>query len=96
MAFEGALGAKGRDRLLFGETHGCAFVTCSEDDVASLLAIAEGHGCPGKRVGVVGGDSLVITDEDGAVLDVPVSELRGAWTGGLVRAVGLTELPKRP
>ena len=54
------------------------------------------QGTPLQRVGVVGGDSLVITDEDGAVLDVPVSELRGAWTGGLVSAVGLTELPKRP
>ncbi len=96
VAFEGSLGAEGRERLLFGETHGCAFVTCSEDDVASLLAIAEGHGCPAKRVGAVGGDALVVTDEDGALLDVPVSSLRGAWTEGLVSAVGLAELPQRP
>ncbi|MCO4774110.1 MAG: phosphoribosylformylglycinamidine synthase II, partial [Deltaproteobacteria bacterium] len=89
-------GNENRERLLFGETHGCAFVTAEEDQVVALLALAAEHGCPAHRVGTVGGDSLVVTDEACAILDVPVADLRAAWEGGLVDAVGLDPLSPRP
>jgi len=88
--------AGARERFLFGETHGCAFVTVSADDLPALLALAAEHGCAAQNVGAVGGDALVVTDAGGASLDVAVSDLRSAWEGGLTAAVGLDAAPPRP
>ena len=74
-----------RERFLFGETHGCAWVTVASEDTDALLALAGEHDCAAKLAGTVGGDDLVITDSAGAVLEVSVSELRNAWQGGADR-----------
>jgi len=96
VALEGLGSAESRERFLFGETHGCAWVCVSNDSVGALRKLAQTHGCSARVVGTVGGDSLLVTDEAGAVLDVPVGRLRAAWEGGLVEAVGLSALPQRP
>ena len=86
-----------RERWLFGETHGCAWVAVADEHVEGLAAIARRHGCGFSDVGRVGGLDLRVTDADGAVvLDAPVSTLRFAWEGGMVAAVGLTPAPPRP
>ncbi len=86
-----------RERWLFGETHGCAWVEVADEHLAELAGIAGRHGCAMTELGRVGGTDLRVTDQDGAVvLDAPVSALRDAWEGGLVSAVGLTPAPPRP
>ena len=96
VALEGLGDPASRERFLFGETHGCAWVCVPPDSTDALRELAGKHGCSAKIVGTVGGDSLLVTDEAGPVLDVPVARLRAAWEGGLVQAVGLPEIPQRP
>jgi phosphoribosylformylglycinamidine synthase II len=88
--------AADRERFLFGETHGCAWVTVAAEEVGALASLAAAHGCAFTLAGTVGGDQLVVTDRHGPVLDVPVDSLRRAWEGGLIEAVGLPPLPARP
>ena len=86
-----------RERWLFGETHGCAWIAVPEDEVAAMTAMSATHGCPVQDLGRVGGADLRITDQRGAVvLDTPVASIRAAWEGGLTEAVGLSAIPARP
>ncbi len=86
-----------RERWLYGETHGCAWVAVPPERGAELAEIAATNGCPMQDLGEVGGDRLVVTDAAGAVvIDAPVAELREAWSGGLVAAVGLSPVAPRP
>jgi phosphoribosylformylglycinamidine synthase subunit PurL len=60
---------------LFAETPGRVVVAVKPSDVAALDALADTHGVPFHKVGVTGGDALVINDAT-----IPLTELRTAFT----------------
>ena len=57
---------------LFSESAGRVVVTVTDDKLPSLEAACTRHSVPITKIGVTGGDSLVITDR----FEIPVSELR--------------------
>jgi phosphoribosylformylglycinamidine synthase len=69
---------------LFAESAGRAVVTVPADRLADLERLASQHGVPIARIGTTGGDALSV---DGA-FDVPLAELRDAWTATLPAALG--------
>lgn len=70
---------------LFSESAARAIVTVPADRVDAARALAERHGVPVAEVGTTGGDALVV---EGA-FDVPLEELRAAWTATLPTALGV-------
>ncbi|WP_435201981.1 phosphoribosylformylglycinamidine synthase subunit PurL [Janibacter sp. GS2] len=79
-----------RDRVdvftaLFSESTARALVTVrSEADLATLVSVAETHGVPLARLGVIDGSSLKVKD----AFDVPLEEMRSAHTGTMHRYFG--------
>jgi phosphoribosylformylglycinamidine synthase len=87
---------------LFGESPSRLVVTCEAGHAPALELLARQHGLPVERIGIVGGDALVIestgagpmgaSEERGSriadALDVPLTALRHAWDHGLARALG--------
>ncbi len=69
---------------LFSESTARAVVVVSPSDEAALVALAESRGVPVARLGVVGGDALVVDGQ----LSVGVDELRTAWAGTLPALFG--------
>ncbi len=69
---------------LFSESTARVVVTVPDGDADRLVALAEEHGVPIAALGLTGGDALVV---DGA-FDVPLDELRAAWTATLPGALG--------
>jgi phosphoribosylformylglycinamidine synthase len=90
---------------LFGESPSRAVVTCAPGDADTLVALARRHGLPIERIGVVGGDRLVVelagagatggAEERGESIadpiDVAVADLARVHEAGLPRALGLAE-----
>jgi phosphoribosylformylglycinamidine synthase len=72
-----------RDATLFGETQSRIVVAVPPDRREQLIAIAQGMMVPLVYVGRAGGDRLRL----GSV-DLPLTELRDAYEGGLERALG--------
>jgi phosphoribosylformylglycinamidine synthase len=70
------LGATPDERFvaLFSESVARAIVTVTPANESAVVALAERHGVPVQRLGVVGGSSLEVTDGFSVSLD----ELRGA------------------
>jgi phosphoribosylformylglycinamidine synthase len=66
------------DVLLFSETPSRAVVTT--DDELRIAELARRHGVPWARIGVVGGDRLVLGSGGQTLVDLAVSELHEAWT----------------
>jgi phosphoribosylformylglycinamidine synthase len=64
---------------LFSETASRAVVTCNEDDLDAVLAVAERRGLPADVLGVVGGDSLNV----GIHLDLPSATLAERFESAL-------------
>ena len=64
---------------LYGEGGGQAVVTAGPGSLSGLQALAEETGVPLRRIGTVGGSTL---------LDVPVDELRAAYEGTLPGRLG--------
>jgi len=69
---------------LFAESAGRAVVAVAPEDEERLLALAEEHGVPASSLGTTGGDALRVA----GVLDVPLEELRRAWSATLPAAFG--------
>lgn len=69
---------------LFSESAARAIVTVPADRAAEIVGSAEAHGVPVADIGTTGGDALVV---EGA-FDVPLAELRAAWTATLPAALG--------
>jgi phosphoribosylformylglycinamidine synthase subunit PurL len=89
--------AVSRELYLFGETHGCAWVTVDGPSLPDLLALSQELGCMARHAGKVGGDRIRITDAHQLpVLDLPVAALRESWSTGFCDAVGLPRSPERP
>jgi phosphoribosylformylglycinamidine synthase len=73
---------------LFSESAGRVLVTCAASDVEALQALAGRHGVAVTRLGTTGGDALVVSLGDDGALDVPLAEVRAAWSATLPAALG--------
>jgi phosphoribosylformylglycinamidine synthase len=69
---------------LFAESAARAIVTVPTDRLAELEELADRHGVPAQRIGTTGGDALTVEGS----FDVPLTELRDAWTSTLPEALG--------
>lgn len=69
---------------LFAESAARALVTVAPDDLAELRALCARHDVPLTELGTTGGDALVVEGQ----FDVPLDELRAAWTATLPAALG--------
>ena len=77
------LAANGRnDALLFGEAQSRIVISVSPEGAALTEQRAAATGVPMTRIGVVGGERLVI----GATIDLPIAALADSWEHGLARA----------
>jgi phosphoribosylformylglycinamidine synthase len=65
------------DVLLFAESPSRAVVTTRDD--LRMAELARRHGVPWARIGVVGGDRLVLSAGGRPLVDLPVSTLHEAW-----------------
>ncbi|MDT0203852.1 phosphoribosylformylglycinamidine synthase subunit PurL [Nocardioides sp. AE5] len=81
----GAAVAVGADAFvdLFSESAARAVVTVRDADADALVALAEKHGVPLTPLGRTGGDVLAVEGQ----FEVPVAELRDAWTATLPAAM---------
>ncbi len=69
---------------LFSESAARVVVTVAPEDEERLFELAAEHGVPLASLGETRGDQLVVTD----LFDVPLEELRTAWTTTLPAALG--------
>jgi len=65
------------DLLLFAESPSRAVVTTRDD--LRIAELARRHGVPWARIGVAGGDRLVLSSGGRTLVDLPVSTLHEAW-----------------
>jgi phosphoribosylformylglycinamidine synthase len=68
---------------LFSESAGRVLVSVPEGDADRLIDLAHRHGVDIMPLGVTGGDALAVEGQ----FDVPIAELREAWTGTLPTAL---------
>ena len=78
------LGSLRRDALLFGESQSRIILSARSKVAESLLSRAAEAGVPAARIGVVGGDRLVIEVEqgrlsDGCRIDLPLGQVSDRW-----------------
>jgi phosphoribosylformylglycinamidine synthase len=64
---------------LFSEDQGRAVVSCCDEDVSTVLLLADEHHVPAEAIGWTGGDRLIV---EGAI-DATVDALRAIWEAGL-------------
>ncbi|MDI6912042.1 phosphoribosylformylglycinamidine synthase subunit PurL [Nocardioides sp.] len=69
---------------LFSESPGRVVVTVPDGDAERLVELAESHGVELTALGVTGGDTLVVEGQ----FEVPLEDLRAAWTATLPAALG--------
>jgi phosphoribosylformylglycinamidine synthase len=91
---------------LFGESPSRLILSAKPRHVPAVELLARQHGLPVEAIGTVGGDRLVVelagagatgaAEERGSSvadsLDVAIADLERAWSHGLPRALGWTEL----
>jgi len=68
---------------LFSESTARVLVAVSADRAAELETLAESHGVPITALGTTGGDTIVVADQ----FELPIAELRAAWTATLPAAM---------
>ncbi len=68
---------------LFSESAARAIVTVTTDNADRLVALAERHGVPLTPIGQTGGDAISVEGQ----FEVPVAELREAWSATLPAAL---------
>jgi phosphoribosylformylglycinamidine synthase len=74
------------DALLFGETQNRVVITVAPADAGRVLKQASLLGVPAARIGVVGGDALVVRTADGE-WSAPLQPLHDAWWNSIARAM---------
>ena len=78
------IGLRGRcDAALFGETASRVVVSAGEEAVAALEALLHHEEVPFVRVGLTGGDRLILATN----IDLPLADLRYAYESGLETAL---------
>ena len=86
---EAAVGTSSRwDAALFGERQSRIVVSVASGRTREFEALAQAAAVPAVRLGETGGDRFRIDDRRDASIDLPVSELTAAWSGGLEAAGG--------
>jgi phosphoribosylformylglycinamidine synthase len=73
--------------LCFSETPSRMLVSAREENVAALTSLAERHGVPFTKLGVMRGERLRIMVEDAPLIDESVTELESAWRAALEDAM---------
>ena len=68
---------------LFAESAGRVLVTVAPGDEGALTDLAAHHGVPLTALGGTGGDAVVVEGQ----FEVPLAELRAAWTATLPAAL---------
>jgi phosphoribosylformylglycinamidine synthase len=68
---------------LFSESTARVVVTVPDGEAGRLVELAERHGVPIAPLGVTGGDALVVEGQ----FEVPLEELRAAWTATMPAAL---------
>jgi hypothetical protein len=68
---------------LFSESTARVLVTVANGDAERLVELAGEHGVPIAALGVTGGDTLTVDGE----FEIPLDELRSAWTSTLPTAL---------
>ena len=85
IGFVGSFTAPERwDAALFGEAQSRIVVSLSSEALTAFESLASEEGVPWVHLGEVGGDSLSLP----SLMDLPVTDLRAAWEGGLEEALG--------
>jgi phosphoribosylformylglycinamidine synthase len=74
------------DALLFGETQSRVVVSCKPLDAVKVIERAKLLGVPAARIGVVGGDKLVLKTSAGE-FSVPTTELHDPWWNSIARTM---------
>jgi len=69
---------------LFSESAGRAVLCVQPDELRAVLDVLEAHGVPHARIGVAGGDRMVVKD----LLDVPLERAVTEWRERLPGALG--------
>ena len=69
---------------LFSESTARVLVTVPDGDAERLVALAGRHGVPLTALGITGGDTIAVDGQ----FDLPLHELRAAWTATLPAALG--------
>ena len=78
------------DALLFGEAQGRIVVSCEETAVDQVVAVAEQHGVPARRIGTIGdrdGIFRIALTASGRSVEVPVSELAERYESAIPRVM---------
>jgi phosphoribosylformylglycinamidine synthase len=78
----GSASAARPDAMLFGEAQSRVLVSVDPEDLEEVARLADRAGVPCARLGVVGGDRLVI-----GPLDVDLAHAQAAWEHGLGAAL---------
>ncbi len=67
--------------LLFGEAQGRIVVSCAPERVEEVLAVADRHGVPARRIGTVGPveGRFVVTTGSGPRIDLPITRVARAY-----------------
>ncbi|QIX25429.1 phosphoribosylformylglycinamidine synthase subunit PurL [Nocardioides sp. JQ2195] len=74
---------------LFAESAARAIVTVPDAQADALVALAEKHGVPATPLGRTGGSTLTVEGSGSETLfEVPVAEIRDAWSATLPAALG--------
>jgi phosphoribosylformylglycinamidine synthase len=73
------------DVALFSESQARAVVTTRKDDAAPLVAAALAAGVPGRIIGEVGGDRIMIRRGSRMLVEVHVADARHEWATALPR-----------
>ena len=74
------------DALLFGESQSRVVVSCKPLDAVKVIERAKLLGVPAARIGIVGGDKLVLKTSAGE-FSVPTTELHDPWWNSIARAM---------
>ncbi|HXV60776.1 MAG TPA: phosphoribosylformylglycinamidine synthase subunit PurL [Vicinamibacteria bacterium] len=83
-----ALETPGRaDTVLFSETQGRILVSVSPGASSKLETLAETHGVPLSRLGVTGGDQLVVRVNGDEAVSLGVARLRELWWNSIEKAL---------
>ena len=75
---------------LFGESASRAVVSTTAELAGKLLFLAAAAGVPAVRIGTVGGERIRISLDGRRVIDEPLAEAEGIWSGALDRYFGPT------
>ena len=71
------------DAVLFGESQSRIILSVGPGNLESLQKIADSRNVPMTLIGKVGGQRLLIKQDDQWLVDLPVEELQTAWRGSM-------------